>query len=79
MIFEAWARRLYRAVLIDKVDEALGEANETRSWLDDALDCGYLGAEQFQKMEGDWLSIFLVVTYVFTHTYPVLYLITILC
>jgi four helix bundle protein len=57
MISEAWARRRYRAVFINKVDEALGEANETRSWLDDALDCGYLDAEQFQKMERDWLSI----------------------
>ena len=57
MISEAWARRRYKAVFINKVDEALGEANETRSWLDDALDCGYLAAEQFNKMERDWLSI----------------------
>ena len=57
MISEAWARRRYRAVFVNKIDEALGEANETRSCLDDALDCGYLNAEQFEKMEGDWLSI----------------------
>jgi four helix bundle protein len=57
MISEAWARRRYKAVFINKVDEAPGEANETRSWLDDALDCGYLDAEQFYKMERDWLSI----------------------
>ena len=57
MISEAWARRRYKAVFINKVDEALGEANETRSWLDDALDCGYLDTAQFHKMERDWLSI----------------------
>ena len=57
MISEAWARRRYKAVFVNKVDEALGEANETRSWLDDALDCGYLDAEQFEKMERDWRSI----------------------
>jgi four helix bundle protein len=57
MISEAWARRRYRAVFVNKLDEALGEANETRSWLDDALDCGYLDAGQFQKMESDWRSI----------------------
>jgi four helix bundle protein len=57
MISEAWARRRYKAVFINKIDEALGEANETRSWLDDALDCGYLDAGQFYKMERDWLSI----------------------
>jgi four helix bundle protein len=57
MISEAWARRRYKAVFINKLDEALGEANETRSWLDDALDCGYLEVEQFKKMERDWRSI----------------------
>jgi four helix bundle protein len=57
MISEAWARRRYKAVFINKLDEALGEANEARSRLDDALDCGYLTAEQFNKMERDWLSI----------------------
>jgi four helix bundle protein len=57
MISEAWARRRYRAVFVHKIDEALGEANETRSSLDDTLDCGYLHAEQFEKMEQDWPSI----------------------
>jgi len=33
MIAEAWARRRYKAAFINKVDEALGEANETQSWL----------------------------------------------
>jgi four helix bundle protein len=54
MITEAWARRRYKAVFINKIDEALGEANETRSWLDDALDCRYLDVEQFERMERDW-------------------------
>ena len=57
MISEAWARRRYKAVFVNKIDEALGEANETRSWLDDALDCGYLATEQFEKMEKDWRLI----------------------
>ena len=42
MIAEAWARRRYRAAFVNKIDEALGEAYETQSWLDDALDAGYL-------------------------------------
>ena len=57
MIAEAWARRRYKAVFVNKIDEALGEANETRSWLDDAVDCGYLGREQFEKLEADWRSV----------------------
>jgi four helix bundle protein len=41
MIAEAWARRRYKAAFVNKIDEALGEAYETQSWLDDALDGEY--------------------------------------
>jgi four helix bundle protein len=57
MISEAWGRRRYKAVFISKIDEALGEASETQSWLDDALDCGYIGASEFEKMDSEWRSI----------------------
>lgn len=57
MIAEAWARRRYKAVFINKLDEALGEASETQSWLDDALDSGYLDAGQHEKLDGRWRSI----------------------
>jgi four helix bundle protein len=57
MIAEAWARRRYKAVFISKIDEALGESTETQSWLDDALDCGYLEPSRFEKMDADWRSI----------------------
>ena len=57
MISEAWGRRRYQAVFISKIDEALGEASETQSWLEDALDSGYLGTSEFEKMDGDWSSI----------------------
>src|SRR6202048_538688 len=57
MISEPWARRRYKAVFINKIDEALGEATETQSWLDDAFDCGYLDTTQFEKMDADWRSI----------------------
>lgn len=33
MLAEAWARRRYKAAFINKVNEALGEAMETQSWL----------------------------------------------
>jgi four helix bundle protein len=50
MIAEAWARRRYKAAFINKIDEALGEANETQSWLDDALDDEYLSKEDFKEL-----------------------------
>ena len=57
MVAEAWARRRYRAVFINKIDEALGEATETQSWLDDCLDCGYISPEEFKEMDATWQSV----------------------
>src|SRR5947209_13665303 len=57
MIAEAWARRRYKAAFISKIDEALGESNETQSWLDDCYGCSYLSAEQFRELDGCFGSI----------------------
>jgi four helix bundle protein len=57
MLAEAWGRRRYKAVFINKIDEALGEVNETRSWLDDALDCSYVTPQQFEKLDDDCRAI----------------------
>src|SRR2546430_9590313 len=57
MIAEAWARRRYKAAFINKVDEALGEANETQSWLDDALDDEYLSKHDFQVLDDCYQAI----------------------
>jgi four helix bundle protein len=57
MIAEAWGRRRYPAVFVNKIDEALGEATETRSWLDDCVDCGYLSPEEHARLDGAWQSI----------------------
>jgi len=50
MIAEAWARRRYKAAFVNKIDESLWEGYETQSWLDDALDAGYLSKEQFTDL-----------------------------
>jgi four helix bundle protein len=50
MLAEAWARRRYKAAFINKIDEALGEANETQSWLDDALDGAYISKADFDAL-----------------------------
>jgi four helix bundle protein len=57
MIAEAWARRRYKAAFINKVDEALGEANETQSWLDDALDDQYVSQEHFTELDRRYQAI----------------------
>jgi len=62
MIAEAWARRRYKAAFVNKIDEALGEAYETQSWLDDALGAGYLSRDNFQHLDEtdthDWRHAF---------------------
>jgi four helix bundle protein len=57
MIAEAWGRRRYIAAFSNKIDEALGEATETQSWVDDALDCAYITQAQFAKLDADYQSI----------------------
>ncbi|MFN3407690.1 MAG: four helix bundle protein [Limisphaerales bacterium] len=57
LVAEAWAHRRYPASFISKVTDALGEATETQSWLDDALDCGYITAQQHREMDAAWQSI----------------------
>lgn len=57
MIGEAWARRRYEAVFVSKISEALGEATETRVWLDHALDSGYLAEAQHQDFDANWAEI----------------------
>ena len=57
MIDSAWARRRYKAAFISKLDEALEEAVETQSWLDDALDRNYITPAQYRELDAEWESI----------------------
>jgi four helix bundle protein len=57
MIAEARGRRRYKAVFVNKLDEALGEATETQSWLDDAKNSSYLSIEQFEALDSKYTSI----------------------
>ena len=57
MIAEAWARRRYKAAFINKINEAMGEASETQSRLDDALDCHYITVEQHQELDAAWQGV----------------------
>ncbi len=41
-IAEAWRRRKYEAVFVNKLNEAEGEAAETQVWVMHAVDCEYL-------------------------------------
>lgn len=45
-IAEAWRRRKYEAVFVNKLNEAEGEAAETQTWIEHAVNCGYLPLEE---------------------------------
>jgi four helix bundle protein len=57
MIAEAWARRMYPAAFINKLDEAMGEAMETQAWLDHALDSNYVDSNQHRALDDAWQRI----------------------
>ena len=57
MVAEAWAKRRYQAAFISKINDAIGEAMETQSWLDDALDCGYIDQAEFDQRDAEWQHI----------------------
>ena len=57
LLAESWARRRYPAAFINKVNEALGEAMETQSWLDQALECEYISDEQYRELDKSWQYI----------------------
>jgi four helix bundle protein len=39
---EAWAKRIYKAALVSKLNDAEGEARETQTWLEYSVLCEYL-------------------------------------
>lgn len=57
MVAEAWAKRRYEAAFVSKINDALGEAMETQSWLDHALDCEYIEAPEFAKLDAEWQHV----------------------
>jgi four helix bundle protein len=44
-ISEAYAKRIYPKVFINKLTDALGEEHETEVWLDFSRDCQYITTE----------------------------------
>jgi four helix bundle protein len=44
-IAEAWAKRIYPKVFVNKLTDSLGEENETEVWLDFSRECQYINPE----------------------------------
>lgn len=50
-IAEAWRKRLYPKYFVSKLSDADAEAAETRSWLDFALDHGYIAEDFYDEVD----------------------------
>ncbi len=57
LVAEAWGRRRYRASFSAKLVEALGEANEVMSWLEDTLDCDCVKEKWHAEMQARFEAI----------------------
>jgi four helix bundle protein len=55
---EAWRKRKYRAVFLNKLTDAAQEAAETQIWLEFSLHCKYIDEETFRKLDDDYEHIF---------------------
>jgi four helix bundle protein len=56
-ISESFRRRKYPKSFSSKLNESEAEASETQNWLDFALQCGYISAENHQTIDSDYDDI----------------------
>ena len=56
-IAEAWRKRRYQAAFVAKLSDSEAEAAETQTWLQFAVRCGYLDAEEARKLYREYDEI----------------------
>ncbi|MFA5806304.1 MAG: four helix bundle protein [Melioribacteraceae bacterium] len=54
---EAWRKRKYKAVFVNKLTDAMQEASETQSWLEFSLACKYISKELFEELDSEYEKI----------------------
>ena len=55
---EAWRKRKYKAVFINKLTDCGQEASETQTWLEFALACDYIDRKVFTALDQKYEQIF---------------------
>lgn len=55
---EGWRKRKYKAVFVNKLTDCCQEAAETQAWLDFALRCGYITADEYHRLDEYYEHIF---------------------
>ena len=54
---EAWRKRRYPAVFINKLTDAQQEASETQTWLDFCIACKYIDQQTFERLDKEYEKI----------------------
>lgn len=54
---EAWRKRIYRAHFASKLNDSEAEAAETQSWIQFAVECGYMARESASELYKEYESI----------------------
>lgn len=55
---EAWRKRKYKAVFVNKLTDLGQEASETQIWLEFALRCNYIDPAVFSRLDGLYDEVF---------------------
>ncbi len=55
---EAWRKRRYKAVFLNKLSDAAQEASETQTWLEFALKCDYMNSKDFASLDEQYEHIY---------------------
>lgn len=56
-IAEAWAKRRYEKMFVNKLTDSLGERNETEGWLDYSKDCKYIQNEIHTELTKEYKEV----------------------
>jgi four helix bundle protein len=57
-IAEAWRKRRYRSVFVNKLSDSMQEAAETQTWLEFSLACKYIEKHSYDKLFNEYEEIF---------------------
>jgi len=69
---EAWAKRRYHAHFLSKLTDSDAENSETDTWLNFALDCGYLTREEHSHLTAECRQIGAMLGSMLKHPEPFL-------
>jgi len=54
---EAWRKRIYKAVFVNKISDSMQEASETQTWLDFCIACKYIDQQIFERLDQKYEKI----------------------